>query len=97
MSISGFLQNLQPPNKDSHWEEQLGGIWAQIFYKISSEDIGDGSIIRGEHMRPNEARQLSAGKPSRESDVLNCQEGWSLLWGWWREKGFKYSSPRLGE
>lgn len=24
-------------------------------------------------MRPNEARQLSAGKPS-ESDVLNCQE-----------------------
>ena len=44
MSISGFLQNLQPPNKDSHWEEQLGGIWAQIFYKISSEDIGDGNI-----------------------------------------------------
>ena len=44
MSISGFLQNFQPLSKDPHQEEQLGGIWAQLLYKIASEDVGDGSI-----------------------------------------------------
>ena len=33
MSISDFLQNLQPLSKDPHWEEQLGEIWASLFYE----------------------------------------------------------------
>ena len=44
MSISGFLQNFQPLSKDPHQKEQLGGIWAQLLYKIAREDVGDGSI-----------------------------------------------------
>ena len=44
MSISGFLKNFQPLSKDPHQREQLGGIWAQLLYKIASEHVGDDGI-----------------------------------------------------
>ena len=41
MSILDFLQNLQPLSKDPHWEEELGEIWAPLFYKspLDSSEI----------------------------------------------------------